>query len=320
MTTQPVPLEPVFEVTSPVSRSLPNATQLVGEFTLQFSSPLKDDDFEELARLQAVHPELRLRVYQPGERPPVRDLEFLERLPHLRRFQCEVFALNDFSGLRHLQRPAFLALGKTDRSLSLGVLTHLDSLTELRLEGNRKDIDVIGALRRLERLTLRSVTLPDLSVIETLPRLWWLAIKLGGTRDLSAARSLPLKYLEIWQVRGLADLNFVRELTQLQYLFLQLLGRVEALPSLARLDQLRRVHLEAIPLGDLRPLAEAPHLRELLLVAMKQLDPSSLSVLRGHPTLQAVGYGLGSMRRNDEARALLGLPDAAGGAFTFSGE
>jgi hypothetical protein len=60
---------------------------------------------------------------------------------------------------------------------------------------------------------------------------------------------------------------------------------------------------------DLRPLATAPALRELLLADMPQLQPENLEPLVGHKTLRAVTARLGGAKKNADAPALLGLPD-----------
>jgi hypothetical protein len=60
---------------------------------------------------------------------------------------------------------------------------------------------------------------------------------------------------------------------------------------------------------DLRPLATAPALEELLLVDMVHLRPDDVRCLVGLPNLKAFSAGLGSIKKNDAAEALLGLPD-----------
>jgi len=63
-------------------------------------------------------------------------------------------------------------------------------------------------------------------------------------------------------------------------------------------------------LRDLRPLATAPALEQLLLVDFAHLQPEDLRCLVGLPHLEGVGVGLGSKRKNDAAYAMLQLPDA----------
>jgi hypothetical protein len=63
---------------------------------------------------------------------------------------------------------------------------------------------------------------------------------------------------------------------------------------------------------DLRPLASAPALEELLLIEMPQLQPDDLRPLVGLPHLKAVTAGLCSQRKNDAAEAMLGLPRVSG--------
>jgi len=143
-----------------------------------------------------------------------------------------------------------------------------------------------------------------------LSRLLSLDLKLGGTKDLGLLAGIGrLRYLELWQIRGLEDISAVGDLTELQHLFLRSLRRVERLPDMRQLTKLRRVTLESMEgIGDLRPLAGAPALEELLLIAMRHITLDDLAFLQGHPTLQAALIGLGSTGRNAAAQLLVGVP------------
>ena len=143
-----------------------------------------------------------------------------------------------------------------------------------------------------------------------LPTLSRLDIKLGGTTNLKALPNLrKLEYLELWLIRGLADLSVIADMTSLKELFLQALRNVTRLPSFAHLKQLHRVTLQTMKgLRDLSPVAQAPALEELELIDMPGLDPRKLRCFVGHPALRKFGGGLGSLKRNAYAEALLGLP------------
>jgi hypothetical protein len=91
---------------------------------------------------------------------------------------------------------------------------------------------------------------------------------------------------------------------------LQALPQVTALPDFGEARALRRVEFQTMKgIRDLRPLATAPALEELLLADMPQLQPDDLRSLVGHPTLRAVTAHLGGVKKNAEAKALLGLPE-----------
>src|SRR6185369_16448690 len=148
------------------------------------------------------------------------------------------------------------------------------------------------------------------SLLQPMTRLRSLDLKLGGTRDL---RLLPrigeLRYLELWMIRGLTDVSAVGEIPTLRVLFLQALRQVERLPDFSRATELRRIRLETMKgLRDLRPLATAPALEAVELIDMRHLQPKDLAPLAGLPKLKGVTPGLGSLRRNEAATAMLGLP------------
>ena len=91
----------------------------------------------------------------------------------------------------------------------------------LYIEGQSNGIEVIGQLRGLEDVTLRSIATADLRYLSPLERLWSLDIKLGGIRSFDGIEGRDtIKYLELWQIRELEDANVVALLPGLQNVFL----------------------------------------------------------------------------------------------------
>jgi hypothetical protein len=181
-----------------------------------------------VATLLSEYPSVALRVYSGTSRKldaTYTTLGFLEQFSQVRRVSLDIRELDDFSGLRFL-RPDLeeLQLGETSKRLSLRPLERFGDLRDLYLHGHDKDFEVVGDLRRVRRLSLRSITLPDLGTLRGLGELEELELKLGGTRDL---RLLPevgrLRYFEAWLVRGLADLEPLAGVRSLRSLFLEAL-------------------------------------------------------------------------------------------------
>lgn len=298
------------EVRSPLTEEMVRSAT---EGSVALRSVLTDAEFMRLADAMRRHPHPRLVV--ANARDDLTDLEFLRFFPFIRRFAAVVLyqSLHSIDGLRYLSPELeSLEVGATKARLDLSVLQRFTGLKRLSLEGQTKGVGAISGLTALEDLTLRSITLPDLSLLLPMSGLLALDIKLGGTKDLTLLPKIgKLRYLELWMVKGLTDVSAVGRLPHLRYLFLQALRRVEALPDFSMDTELRRVHLETMKgLRDLRPLATAPALEQLLLVDMRHLQPEDLRPLVGLPNLKGVTVGLGSLRKNAAAEALLQLPDA----------
>jgi hypothetical protein len=288
---------------------------------VQFRSALSREDHERLAELMRRHPGVPLRAYGNYDRS-IRDLEFLQHYPFLKGFQFDLFEVASWEGLRHLPDDLeFLAIGQTrSKSRSLAFLSRFRGLRNLHIEGHTRDIEVVGELAALERLSLRSVTLADLAAFTSLRALHTFELRLGGTRDLGHLPQMGrLRYLEIWQVRGLSDLAPISRVTSLQYLFLQALKHVTALPHLSDLTRLRRVHLETMKgIRDVRPLLTAPRLEALALLDAGHMQPEDIACLRDHPTLQCASIYMSSDRKNRRVREILELPEAPSGSeFVF---
>jgi hypothetical protein len=155
---------------------------------------------------------------------------------------------------------------------------------------------------------------PDLKLLLPLKNLWSLDITLGGTKDLQLLPQIGgLKHLELWMIKGLQDIDAIGKTTTLQNLFLQALKNVTTLPSFRNLRSLRRVTLDTMKgLTDLSPIADAPALEQLLVVAANQFQPDDFKSFIDHSTLKSAMIGLGSIRKNERAQQLLGLPKCNG--------
>lgn len=283
---------------------------------VQFDEPLTDAELRRVASFVVDYPGITLRVY--GHRTYA-SLDFLDHFQRVRNLQLDIFELQDASGLRFLGKDLrYFGFGATRKKHSIAALSALTRIQDLWLEGHTKDFGVVSELRSLQRLSLRSIRLPNLDQLRPLRLLEKIELKLGGSTDLTALPAIGrLRRFEAWLVRGLSDLEPIGFVPTLRTLFLQALKGVTALPSMSRMTELTRVHLETMKsLSDLAPLAAAPVLEQLLLIDMRHLGPDSLRPLLGHRTLRGVTIGLGSKRRNEAARAVLQLPDASREVFT----
>jgi hypothetical protein len=129
---------------------------------------------------------------------------------------------------------------------------------------------------------------------------------LGGTKNFSAlSRLKSVKFLELWMVKGLGDLSFISEMTALQEIFLESLKNVTAIPRLQKLQKLRRITLKNMKgLTDLSPLLEAKALEDVIVSCATHLAPEAFLPLQKHSSLQALGFGLGSNKKNQAVAAM----------------
>jgi hypothetical protein len=166
-----------------------------------------DRDHQILGEFLASRPATTVRLYGPHLST---DLNWLRHYSSVARINIDVDGIDSFEPLRVLPPDLEeLTLGPCGtRRLSLAPVEHFTSLRKLTIVRHSQEIDVVGQLRTLERLTLVSLKLPDLDAFRTLPALWSFALKLGGTTNLKALPEMGhLRYLEVWRVNGLSDLS-----------------------------------------------------------------------------------------------------------------
>jgi len=299
-------------VTSPVTEQQLAAIRPECE-TVQFDAPLTDEDHRKLSKVFEARPEMALRVYGHYSEE-CRDLSFLRFYPGLRHFGVGVREIQSFDGIE-VVIPSLRSLTleiPRERKLSIRFLANAQKLERLHLEGQPKDLESLQAGTALQRLTLRSVKIPDLSLLEPLKNLWWFALKLGSTKGLEPLPRIgKLEYLELWMVNGITDIAPIGEVETLQLIYLQALRRVTALPPCSHLTNLRTLVLDTMKgIQDLSPLRHAPRLENLAVIAGTHMQPSDFECLKGHSTLRGLTAGLGSDKKNRAVQQMIGLPDA----------
>jgi hypothetical protein len=266
----------VAEVRSPL---IPASLHVIARGgRVQFSEQLEDADLEQIARFIAANPEVELRVHGFARF----DARMLQRFESLRSLILEVDALLHAEALSSLVQLRTMRLGAMDEPLPPEALAHLPQLRTLELHGGATSVESLDSLPAIETLAL--VDAGRVRIAE-LPCS-------GNLRDLTLAH-MPV-------VAG--DLTAMRSLARLELRDLPL----HELPDFSRTESLRAVALRGVRrLRDLRPLAAAPHLRELRIERMPQLSVADFEPLRRMQRLRRVFIDVGSRQKEREIYRLL---------------
>jgi hypothetical protein len=292
---------------------------------IQFSKPVGRDALRRLdADFFSRRPAVALRAW--GFERAVCDLGVAAGLKHVRHFKADcltravhVEAIAEMPNLRSLWlgildletfdvltrvTPGLteIMLGETrSRKPDLQVLSRFKRLRVLYLDHQIRNIEVLGELSALERLTLRCLSTPDVAFLKPLSRLWSLAISLGGIKSLSGLEGMShLKDLDVQQVQKLADVGVVSTLRGLQHLRLDSLRHITAIPRLDDLRALRRIVLINLKgLSDLRALERAPGLKEFYLAQGTRQEPEQMVPVLRNRTLERATALFDNNRKNE---------------------
>ncbi len=270
---------------------------------IQFDQPLTPAQLRQAADLITNRPDVQLYVYGRAST----DLGFLRYFGTVPRLHVALYDLDDITGFSHLDGGLEeLNFGQTKRTFSLRFIETFPHLKSLFLVRHQKDLPCICGLGELTSLGLSGITLPDLSVLLALSGLRKLSILLGGTKDLALLPRFPkLQDLFLMRITKLFDLGMLGGLESLKTLHLDWMRNVTTLPSLARLVQLDSVELDTMKgLTDLSPIAAAPALRRLSVIAMPQLNAESLRCFIGHPRLEELWAYTGKSTVNEQIKRM----------------
>ena len=164
----------------------------------------------------------------------------------------------------------------------------LDSLSELELSGNIRDLSALSDLRQLSTLSLRNTKVNDLRPLQGLERLSELDLSNTQVIDLSPLYSL--KNLLILNVSRtpLIDLRPLQDLRNLSSLDLSE-TRIHDLSPLIGLEGLHVLRLSDMEIKDLSPLGRLWGLEILDLSYTDFVDLSALRALKGLSQLDVRG-------------------------------
>lgn len=153
-----------------------------------------------------------------------RNLESLTYLKNLTRFGIGAFELKevDLLSAKNFQNLNRLYLLDTKtKALNLEYLCNYKDLKYLIVSGHTKNIEVIGSLKKLERLNLNSISRVPLSFVNKLPTLLNLAISLGGRDNINEIEGNNIENLDLTWIRGLNSLENMGRFHNLKTLLIQ---------------------------------------------------------------------------------------------------
>ncbi len=296
---------------------------------IHFCADFSDSDYTRIAKVLDSAPYAILRYWGSGT-----NLNFLKFFPNVKRLKLRG-VYDSFTPLEQLsaQLVDLHLCVPREGPFSLKALEKCLLLKKLSLTGSgdcgiktspdfTNAVNSLANLPGLETIFLHTVRLPDVDIFGDMASLKSISIVDSPIRDISGiGLASGLLHLHLGYLLN-SNLDFLRNLRCLQYLSLGHLSKIEALPSLAPLDHLRRVDLYSMKrLKNLSSIASAPNIENLVLDEERYLEPEDLQCFVGHSKLKYAWTDLGTARKNNAVKDLLGLPRAgARSPFRFETE
>lgn len=238
----------------------------------------------------------------------IRHEDHLGDLPRLKKFGLGVHELDrpDILSVLPLSQLTALSVGQNGRrNIDLAPITRCEALSELRLAGQTRNIEAIGALDGLASLRLHSIAKTQgLGFVSSMRGLRDLALLLGGRADIDDVRHDTLEDLHIDWVRGFEHLGSLPRFPALRRLRIADQARLKAI-------DLTGARLEAVSLSNCKTLetltgaTDLPALRSLRIYNCPGLDLETLAAATWPPPLEDLALYTGLARRDRPIRALL---------------
>lgn len=195
------------------------------------------------------------------------DFSFLKLIPNVRNFGVNSYLTDDFSPIASLKEITQLTIGETkSKSVNLDFIKTFNNLEILSIDGMKKGLENIKALKNLFSLNLRGIKLNNLDWIGNLENLKMLKLMFGSYKSLDGLSKLKnLKYLGISRVRQIENYDFLNSLNGLDFLHLEGMSSIETLPDFSELINLKKLQIENLAgLNDVREISKLKSLEELV--------------------------------------------------------
>lgn len=168
-------------------------------------------------------PQCSLRLVLNGE-GAIKDLEVLKHLPNLIDLRIELTDNIDLAPINKFCKLKSLAIGGD--KIFIKEITKQESIEELFVFERVKDIELIGEMQNLRKLTISNMSLKNLGFLQGLKQLKELHFILGGTKNLEVlsemdtvevisftwVRELKMEHLKpINDMRSLKKIKFDRQ-------------------------------------------------------------------------------------------------------------
>lgn len=207
----------------------------------QFTNP-KKRTWDVLNEFYQKYPEIGLRIVWYEKI----DWDFYYQLPALRNFDISSYHTLDYKPLLKNRDLTDLGIGETKSiAVDLSFIKEFQNLTTLWIDGMKKGLESASGLSKLERLTFRGVKMKNLDLINDLKNLKQLRLLFGSYKNLdSIANVKSIKTLEISRTRQIPDYDFLKSMDNLNSLYFEGMSRMESLPDLSGLINLKRIQIE----------------------------------------------------------------------------
>ncbi len=182
--------------------------------------------------------------------PHALNLDALAQVGPLESLELEIFQLDPVDILERIDPSElrFLRLSNTaPNKLDLGVLPRFSKLEELTISGQRKNLQSVGQLETLKRLTIGLVAKSGCDFLSGLKNLEVLKLLLGGQGDIGNVHCPSLKELEVVRVRGLSDLGDLSRFPNLQGLRIENQPRLTCLHASRPMQNLTAITVFSCP-------------------------------------------------------------------------
>lgn len=154
----------------------------------------------------------------------VRDLECLKHLPDLKSLSVDMFKENQLDKINRYSRLTSLGLG--GNGISIKAITEQTQLESLFLFEKLKDVQVIGSMKNLKKITFSKITLKNLDFLTNIDNLHELHFMLGSATN----------YEKLPEIGKIERLSFTR-VRQLMLDHLSTINKMVHLKELKFVDQ-----------------------------------------------------------------------------------
>ena len=239
----------------------------------------------------------------------VEGLDYLGMLEGLEKLNISVLDLDDIHFLNKISlnlKKLGISTASSKQQIDLSILKRFPNLESLFLYNIKDDLKKLIDLKKLQKLTINGINLPDLTNINK-TNIRDLSIGYINDCNLEHLRgNKKLNVLELNKISKIDSIEILKELPNLSYVKLNQLSKIERLPSLMNNKMLEHIVLDNMKgLKDVSELEFAPSLKHIEMYQMKLLEVDDIASILSNKNLINAKCFTGGIKKDRTIRALI---------------
>jgi hypothetical protein len=239
----------------------------------------------------------------------VEGLEYLSELKEIESLAINIFDLDNIEFLKHVNldlKKLSLGTENSKNKIDLLILNRFLNLEALFLYKIKDDLVKLLEVKKLKKLTLNGINLPDLQFIKN-SNIVDLAIGYTNNCNLDYLKgNSNINTLELSRIKKINDVDIIKEIPSLEYIKLNQLNNIEEIPDIRNNQYLQHIILDNMKkLNNISELEFVPNLKYIEMYQLKLIEIEQIECLLRNKNIIKLNCSTGIAKKDKIIKQLI---------------